>query len=176
MKSVFKSVIAIMLAAAMLLAFAACNKSGNKQNTDSTTAAPQNSNAPSEVVRTAAPTLRPDVASITYTIDATAAYSSGKLSNDIMKELVGTGLLVNKAVVTLPKDSNITSTFNVFKVYGVETVVENGQINSIQGVENGACGENSRWVLKINGSEVTQALDSVTLNSGDEIIWIYVIG
>ncbi|MBR5949393.1 MAG: DUF4430 domain-containing protein [Clostridia bacterium] len=175
MKSVFKSVIAIMLAAALLFAFAACNKggSGSKQNEGSTT---PDTSATVNPPKTATPTLRPDVVSITYTIDATAAYSSGKLSIDVMKELVGKGLLVNKALVTVPKDTVVSSTFGVFSIYGVEAKLNSERDVTIQGISNGDCGENSRWILKINDIEVEGAFDSVTLKSGDVVVWVYVIG
>ena len=109
MRSYLKPVIAIMLAAALLLSFAACNKGGSKHNeggnnSSSPTAAPAKTNAP-------ASTLSPNVAVVTF-----------------------------------------------------------------KGIANGDCGESSRWVLKINGSEVTGSYDKTTVSNGDEVIWLYVIG
>ena len=39
-----------------------------------------------------AATLSPDVAVVTFTVDATAAYASGKLSADVMGKLANNGL------------------------------------------------------------------------------------
>lgn len=175
MKSFFKSAIAIMLAAALMLSFAACNKGGNKHNeggnnSGNPTAAPGKTNAP-------ASTLSPDVAGVTFTIDATAAYSSGKLSADVMSKLTNNGLLIRRAGVTLPKDSPVTTPFSMFKnTHNVEAKLVSEREVTFQGIANGDCGENSRWVLKINGIEVTGSFETATVSNGDEVIWLYVIG
>ena len=175
MRSYLKPVIAIMLAAALLLSFAACNKGGSKHNeggnnSSSPTAAPAKTNAP-------ASTLSPNVAVVTFTVDATAASSSGKLSADVMSKLSNNGLLIKKAGVTFPKDSPVSAPFDVFNsVYGVEAKLVSESEVTFQGIANGDCGESSRWVLKINGSEVTGSYDKTTVSNGDEVIWLYVIG
>ena len=175
MKSFFKSAIAIMLAAALMLSFAAFNKGGNKHNeggnnSGNPTAAPGKTNAP-------ASTLSPNVAVVTFTVDATAAYSSGKLSSDVMSKLANNGLLIKKAGVTFPKDSPVSAPFDVFNsIYGVEAKIVSEREVTFQGIANGDCGENSRWVLKINGNEVTGSYEDATVSNGDEVIWLYVIG
>ena len=175
MKSVFKSVVAIMLAAALLLAFTACNKGGeSKQKEGNETNAP--TSAPVNPPRTATPTLSPDIAAVTYTIDATAAYASGMLPADIMGKLSNNGLLVKKAGVTLPKNSAVSTPFEMFNnVYNIDYKFDPANGVSFQGITNGSCGENSRWVLKINDNEVTGSFDNVTVNNGDEVLWIFVI-
>ena len=173
MKSFFKSIVALMLVSALLVSFAACNKGGSKQNegnNSNNTSAPVNSKAPVS-------TLSPNVAVVTFTVDATAAYSSGKLSDDVMAKITNNGLLIKKAGVTFPKDSPISAPFSVFNsIYSVDAKIVSENEVSFQGISNGDCGENSRWVLKINGNEITESYENVTISNGDEVIWLYVIG
>lgn len=174
MKSIFKSLFALVLISALLVAFAACNNGENKQNEHSEgnkpTPTPYKTSAP-------AATLSPDVAVVTFTVDATAAYASGKLSADVMGKLANNGLLINKAGVTFPKDSPVSAPFGVFNsMYGVDAKLVSANEVTFQGISNGDCGENSRWVLKINGNEVTESFDAATVSNGDQVIWLYVIG
>ena len=191
MKSVFKSVSVVLFAAAMLFSSVACSISektpnNDKNSTPSDSPASVNppvgqSESPSAPTPppTSSSTLVPDAALISYSIDARAAYDSGMLSSEVSAALAETrGLLRNKASVTLPKDAKtMASTFRAFEVGGTDFEVADNKVIAIQGVKDGDCGPNSRWVLKINDVEVANAnLDTVALNSGDVILWVYVIG
>lgn len=182
MKSVFKSVIALMLAAAMLFAFAACssgNENPNKGNTPNDSSTPINPPNGSSTPVNPPATLDPGAASVSYTIDAKAAYESGMLTSEVSEVLKETGGLIrNKANVTLPKESKTMSyTFRVLEVGGTKFEIADNKVIAIQGVKDGDCGANSRWVLKINDVEVNNAnLDALVLNSGDVVVWLYVIG
>lgn len=179
MKTVFKSILAIMLAALMLASFAACNRGGNNSGdkggtptlaptgSDSYTAAP---------VKTPAPTMRPDVSAITYTIDATAAVSSGRLSGEVLGKLENNGMLLNKAKVTMLNDQKLSATFKLFKTRGIEIETENDRIVSVQGLANGDCGEGSRWVIKHNGQQTDVAVDDIAFGNGDSIEIVYILG
>lgn len=184
MRSVFKSIIIIMLAAALLIAFTACGKSNDKQS-PADSASPNGSvtreplapaNNDPTPAKTAAP-LDPDASALSYTIDARAAVSSGKLDSSVASGLINGGLIMNNASITLPKDSKtMASTFRVLDVAGIKFEMVDNKVIAIQGVQNGACGENSHWVLKINDAEVNENADAITLNNGDSVVWIYVIG
>ncbi len=173
MKTIGRSLFICLIAAAMLLSFAACSGGGNKQNPNPDSKA---SNAPASniPVKTPAATLRPGVSAVTYTIDATAAYASGKVSAGVMSSLGNNGMLLNKGLVTMQQSQPLSAPFRLFKAQGVDIVVENGAIKSIQGLENGACGEGSRWIVKINGQQNDSNVDTVSISSGDTIEIVYI--
>ena len=150
---------AAILAAAMLLAFAACKKSGP----EGATAAPE---------KTAPP--QPDT--YTLSVDARNAYVHPDLPEEVRSALTGEGLLLKAASVNLQQNSSVLNAFDLLgKMYGInaETDPETGAVVSINGVANGSCGEQSYWVILVNGEPVDTTLAELTAKNGDAISLIF---
>ncbi|MBR6006483.1 MAG: DUF4430 domain-containing protein [Clostridia bacterium] len=166
---IFK-LLALLLAAAMLLAFGACSKSNNGTNngngdtvTDDSSATPRPTGQPIDAVP-----------SINLTIDARNAFVHPDLPEEIRGQLANNGFLVDNAVITLQGENRFDDTFfRLMKLYGTPIVVEDGAITSISGVANGICGENSRWVVIVNGEVSETPFEELTFTKGDQVRFVY---
>lgn len=176
MNKTFKRIIAFMAALLVMASMYACTK----PNTVEPGTNDQKNSTPGPVIdpsATSAPTIDPavleNVVKVTFTVDARAAYECSDLPAEVKAQLVGNGLLMNNAQITLPKGSKLISTFRVLDISGIPIVFENGLVTSLKGVANGSCGENSCWLLKINGEVVEGNIEEIVLNNGDEIVFVY---
>ncbi|MBO4879803.1 MAG: hypothetical protein J5544_06045 [Clostridia bacterium] len=166
---IFK-LLALLLAAAMLLAFGACSKSNNGTNngngdtvTDDSSATPRPTGQPIDAVP-----------SINLTIDARNAFVHPDLPEEVRGQLANNGFLVDNAVITLQGENRFDDTFfRLMKLYGTPIVVEDGAITSISGVANGICGENSRWVVIVNGEVTETPFEELTFTKGDQVRFVY---
>ena len=176
MNNTLKRVLSVAAALILLVSVFACSKSdpannGSEQNKDYTPGPVIDPDA--TAVATVGPAVIDNVVKVTFTVDARAAYGSGELPEEVKAQLVGEGLLMNNAQITLPRGSKLTSTFRVLDISGIPVVYENGLVTCLKGVANGSCGENSRWILKINGEIVEGNLEGIELSNGDEILFLY---
>lgn len=170
-----KSILPIIVLTVMALAFTALAGCSRQERSSSglvvTTEAPveKNTALPSE-----AP-LPDGYARITFTIDARDAYKSGKLPESVKTKLEKTeGLILNSAKLSIRKELKLEGAFRTIKaLIGGEFEVNDGSLDSITGISNGCCGENSRWILKRAGEAVDGHIASVELNDGDAFELIF---
>lgn len=169
MKKLSMQLFAAAVAVLMLFSFTACK--GRSNNPD-----PIDVSNSSKPQRTATPTVDPEtISKITLTVDARNAYNDPNLPAEVKAQLFGSGLMMNGAEITMPVGTPLSNAFRVLELSGIPVVVENGAVTSVKGVANGSCGENSRWMLFINGTENTSNVDELTVNSGDDIRFIYTV-
>lgn len=123
------------------------------------------------------PTDAPSI-SCTLAIDATTAYDNPDLDSAIRDVLANSGLIMDSASISTAEGSTVTDVLRLgTRLNNISVNIQDGDygafILGIGGLENGACGDMSYWLLKINGEFPSTGADSITLNDGDEIVWVY---
>lgn len=160
-----KKFIALFLAILMLSVLGGCQKP-----VDSPSTAP--TNAPS-----VAPTDEAGI-TCTFTINASLAVKNESLDKDIVDLLNDDGMLANALSFTVKKGSNAGDAFKDFcKQNNIVLNSEDGQyglfVKGIGGLDSGACGEMSYWLLKVNGEFSDVGADSIIINDGDAFEWVF---
>lgn len=112
------------------------------------------------------------------TIDASTAFNNPGLDDAIRNELRNNGMILNKVKMASAATQSVTEIFTVAcSLSNIVVDIESGDFGSfikgIGGLYNGDCGESSYWLLRINGEYPDVGADSITVNDGDEIVWIY---
>lgn len=146
-----KKILALCLAILMLTAFAGCQKTATKD---------ENS------------------VSCTFTINASLAAKNEELDKDVAALLKDDGMLANAKSITVKKGTNAGDAFKAFcKENNIVLNSEDGEyglfVKGIGGLDNGACGEMSYWLFKVNGEFSDVGAGSVTVNEGDAFEWIF---
>lgn len=165
-----RSLIAVLLAIAAVFAFSACKSN----EIDPSGTVDIGGKAPSIPVQTADAS---QLVRVSLTIDATRAYNSAVLPQNIKDVLQNDGMLIKNATLTVAKGTAVSGIFELLRVYDIAVVSEQGPVGtfvtSIQGLENGACGASSGWLFRINGEFPSEGVDSVELHDGDVVEWVF---
>ena len=144
MRIEFKRAAALLLIVISALALCACSA---KPGGSGQTPQPKPSSLPDNSMR------------ITLTVDANG--------------MNGNGLLMNAAFVTAPKGCVFSDIFRLLDLYGIpietDTVDGVNRITSVKGVENGAAGIYSYWLVTVNGNLVTEGVDTLKLDQDDVV-------
>ncbi len=171
MKSIFNKLIAVMAAAAMLLCLAACAKAPSG-DVPVVTPKPLATPRPTSV-----PVDKDKVSTAAFSVNAVEAYGSELLPAEVKAQLENGGILLNGAQLTLPKGGMLESVFRVLELCGIPVVAEDAEagrvITSIKGVANGSCGDESRWMIVVNGDVKDGPIDDIVVNDGDVITFYY---
>lgn len=173
---IMRSLIAVLLAIAAVFAFSACKS--NEIDPSGTVDIGGNDatggKAPSIPVQTADAS---QLVRVSLTIDATRAYNSAVLPQNIKDVLQNDGMLIKNATLTVAKGTAVSGIFELLRVYDIAVVSEQGPVGtfvtSIQGLENGTCGASSGWLFRINGEFPSEGVDSVELHDGDVVEWVF---
>lgn len=176
MKNTLKRIAAVVICVIMLVCCIGC---GRKKPDDNR---PNPTNPGSTVITTKDPNATEYTPEGMYTclvtIDASTAFNNSGLDEAIRNELRNEGMLLNKVKMASAAKQSVTEIFtSACSLSNIVLDIETGEFGSffkgIGGLYNGDCGENSYWLLKINGEFSDVGADSITVNDGDEIVWIY---
>lgn len=162
MKQTTKRIFAVLLVLALAVCACGCSSGTNDKQTQN----PQNT---ADLSKTCECTL---------TIDATKAFENSALDEAVRAELSNGGMIYNGASVRTAKGQTVTDLLvSITRLSSIVVDIQNGEygsfIQGICGLYNGACGENSYWLLRVNGEYSEVGADSVIINEGDEITWIF---
>ena len=176
MKRYARHFIAALIAAAMLVSFSACAKTPENGGGRNISAEPVTSGS----ILTPRPDFVDTSVHISITIDARNAYVDPNLPAEVKAQLIGEGLLMKDAQISMPKSAcTISGTFRVLQVSGLPVIAEESDggsfITSISGVANGQCGEESRWLILINGEICSDSVTEKQLSDGDTVLFIYTV-
>lgn len=154
-----KKFVSLFLSLALLLAFCGCT-SKSPDTTDNT----DNANN----------------ISIKFVIDASTAYNNEAIDPDLKSKLPNDGLIYSSEKLTVSEGCSVGSALTlVCKVHSIALNSENGAyglfVKGICGIENGEFGDASYWLLRVNGEFPEVGADSVILNDGDLVEWIYTV-
>lgn len=172
MNARINKLIALIAAAAVFFAFAACSGGVSKQIA---TAAPSSSPV-SGTAKPAETGTHITTDNCILRIDARNAYAHPALSEKVRASLTNKGLLVASSELNVQTNGFneftlrvLASTMNV----NIEMDPETGRITGINGVNNGFCGEGSYWVVLVNDQPVETALDQIEFKVGDNIVFVF---
>ena len=151
-----KKFVSLFLSLALLLAFCGCT-SKSPDTTD-----------------------KADNISIKFVIDSSTAYNNEAIDPDLKSKLPNDGLIYSSEKLTVSEGCSVGSALAlVCKVHSIALNSENGSyglfVKGICGIENGAFGDASYWLLRVNGKFPEVGADSVILNDGDLVEWIYTV-
>ncbi len=125
-------------------------------------------------------TLKSDAeqVSCTFTINAGTAYANEGLSDDIRALLKNEGMLAKAEKLSMDKGSNAGDALKTFcREHNIALNAQQSEYGTyvigIGGLDLGACGEMSYWLLKVNGEFADTGADQITINDGDTYEWIF---
>ncbi len=167
MKNGTRKLIAAILAVMMLLALVSCAKKQEEAGGDKS-----GTNASS--------TTNTTPKHYSLTVNACNAYVHPDLSRAVRAAISNNGMLLNAAPVNLQNGQDETYLKNSFpllesKMFDISIRLDSatGRIVEINGIANGALGDDSYWMLIINNEPVETSVEEITVKDGDVVVIVY---
>ena len=92
------------------------------------------------------------------------------VDKDLMDKVSTDGEILKKTEFMITPGMTV---LDVLKASGVDFVENGGMVSEINGLGSGQAGEMSGWLFTINDEFPMDAVDQLTLNEGDEILFAY---